>query len=173
MLSIPFPIHDVPKDKQMLRPVLVSTVKTSPSAPDICDLRIRLCANGADQTADLEESYSPVCLADSLRITIALAAAFGLSLSLIDVVNAYQNTMLNEEQMCYIYPPPFYVEWFRSRHPTIILPDTTKVRLVVQAMNALQGTKPAGKQWNDRLTCVLNALGIKQCASYYGVYTWY
>ena len=69
--------------------------ETSPSKPEIYNLRIRLCANGADQTVDLEESCSPACLADSLRITIALAAAFGLCLSLTDVVNAYQNTMLN------------------------------------------------------------------------------
>ena len=51
-----------------------------------------------------------MCLANSLRITIYLAAVFGLFLSLIDAVNAYQKTMLNEEQMHYIYPPPFYVE---------------------------------------------------------------
>ena len=110
-----------------------------------------------------------MCQAHSLRITIALAAVFGLFVSLIDAVNSYQKTMLNEEQMHYIYPPPFYVEQFRSRHPTIILSDTTKVRLVVQAMNNLQGTKPAGKEWNDRLICVLQTLGIKQCTSDYGV----
>ena len=45
---VPFPIYDVPRNKKILRPVLVSTVKTSPSEPEICDLRIRLCANGAD-----------------------------------------------------------------------------------------------------------------------------
>ena len=91
---------------------------------------------------------------------------------LTDVVNAYQNTTLNEEQMSCIFPPPFCAELFRSRHPTIILPDTTKVRLVVQAMSALQGTKPAGKQWNDRLTCFLKTRGTKQCVSDYGVCAW-
>ena len=51
-----------------------------------------------------------------------------------------------------------------------MFPDTTKVRRVVKAMNDLRGTKLAGKQWNDRLTCVLETLGVKQCASDYGVY---
>ena len=56
VLSVPFPIHDVPKNKKILRPILASTVKTSPSQPDVCDLRMCSCANGTDQTADLEES---------------------------------------------------------------------------------------------------------------------
>ena len=40
-------------------------------------------------------------------------------------------------------------------------------------MNALQGTKPAEKQRNDHLTCVLETLGTKQCASDYVVCMWY
>ena len=39
-------------------------------------------------------------------------------------------------------------------------------------MNALQGTKHEYKQWNDRLTCVLETLGTKQYTSDYGVCTW-
>ena len=54
----------------------------------------------------------------------------------------------------------------------MFFPDLTKVRLVVEAMSALQGTKPADKQWNDRLTCVLETLGIKQRASDHRVCTW-
>ena len=53
-LYVPFPIKDIPKDKKILRPVLVSTVKTRSSETEICYLCLRLCANGSDQTADLE-----------------------------------------------------------------------------------------------------------------------
>ena len=157
-LCVSFSIHDVPKNKQMLRPFLVTTVKTTPSEPDIYDLRVQLCTNGSNQIVELEESCSPVCLADSLRITISLAAAFGLCLLLMHIVNACQKTTLSENQMSYIYPPPFYVELFRRRHPTIMLPDTTKVMLVVQAMIVLHGTKTAGKQLNDYFTCLLKLL---------------
>ena len=40
-------------------------------------------------------------------------------------------------------------------------------------MNTIQGTKMAGKLWNDRLNAVLDTLEIKRCASDYGVYVWF
>ena len=81
----------------------MSTVKTTQFEPDIYDLRVRLCAIIAYQATDLEQSHSPVCLCGSLRITIALVAAFRLFLSLVDAVNSYQSNVLNEEQMSYIF----------------------------------------------------------------------
>ena len=129
VLVVSFPITDASNKHQVLRPVLVSAVKTNPSEPDIWDLRIRLCANGATQSVDLEHSYSPVCVADSLRIAITITTAFNLSLSSLCVVNAYQNVILTEEQMACIHPPPFCIEWFRSRHQSIYLPQ--KVKLVI------------------------------------------
>ena len=59
------------------------------------DLRIRMCPNGMKQDSTLEDLYSPICLINSLRITMALAAAFHLILSLFDVINAYQNIILS------------------------------------------------------------------------------
>ena len=59
VLSIRFPINDVPKETKILRPVLVSTVQTKVLEPDIYDMHAHLCANGSDQTANLEGSYSP------------------------------------------------------------------------------------------------------------------
>ena len=96
----------------MLKPVLASAIKMDLAEPDIYDLRVCIYTNGASQDTTLKESYSLVYLAHSLCITIAITAAFGLSLSLIDMVNAYQNTILMPDQMLYIYPPQFYIEWF-------------------------------------------------------------
>ena len=39
---------------------------------------------------------------------MALAAALNLSLILIDIVNAYQNTLLESKDMTYVYALPFY-----------------------------------------------------------------
>ena len=105
-----------------MKPTLVTIVKIDPNKPNIYDLRVRLCANGALQELSLETLYSPVYLANSLHITIVLAAAFNLSLLLIDVVNTYQNTILMLEQMSYIYSLPFYIEWFHRRFPKVLLP---------------------------------------------------
>ena len=43
--------------------------------------------------------------------------------------------------------------------------------MVVQALNAIQGAKTAGKLQNDRLNAVLEVLEIKRCTSDYGVCT--
>ena len=76
----------------------------------MCDLQIYICANRTNQDANLEEFHSPVYLTNSLGITVALTAVFGLTPLLIDITNAYQNTLLVLAQMFYIYPPPFYIE---------------------------------------------------------------
>ena len=77
--------------------------------------------------------------------------------------------MLTEEQISYVCPPTFHVEWFRHRHPVIKISDPSSVEFISQAMNDLQGTKHAGKVWIDRLNCALDSLRIKRCASDYGV----
>ena len=64
-------------------------MKTKVSAPDMHKLQIRICANSINQDTNLKKFYSPVYLADSLQITVALTIAFGLMLSLIDIVNTY------------------------------------------------------------------------------------
>ena len=40
-------------------------------------------------------------------------------------------------------------------------------------MSELQGTKSAGKMWNEHLHAVLYTLNVKRYASDYGVYAWY
>ena len=69
--------------------MLALTVKIDPAELDIYDLYVRICANRMSQEADLEDSYSPVYLVNSLCITVALAVVFGLSLLLMDIVNIY------------------------------------------------------------------------------------
>ena len=92
-------------------------VKTNSAKPDIYNLKVRMCTNSSLQDAKLEDSHSSVYLVDSLCITVALKAAFSLSLSLTDIVNAYQNTILPLDKMPHEQTPPFYVEWFRSNFP--------------------------------------------------------
>ena len=99
VLSALFAITEVPDNNQVLLPFIISAVKTNPSETYVYDLLIILCANVVTQSATLEDSYSPRYISDILRITIAIAAAFNLSLSLLDVVNAYQNAILYEEKI--------------------------------------------------------------------------
>ena len=66
-------------------------------------------------------------------------------------------------------PQSFCVEWFRSRHPIISVPNQRTTMLVVQVMSVLQGTTLAEKLWNDRIHSALDTLGTKRCATGYRV----
>ena len=76
-----------------------------------------------------------------------------------DIANACQNTILTTDKIAHVCPLPFYVEWFRSRFPRVLVPR--EVQLVAQATNTIQSTKTVGKLWNDRLNAVLEILEIK------------
>ena len=78
-----------------------------------------------------------------------------------DASNTCQNNILKEEQINYMHPLPFCINWFRFIHPIISTHNKNANKLAVQAMNALQGKRPIGKLWNDRLHRVLETLDIK------------
>ena len=88
LLLVLFLIYQAPSDYKELYSIIALTVKTDLSEPDIYNLRVRIRINEASQEAELKDSYSPICLVDSLKIVVVLAAVFILSLSLIDAVNA-------------------------------------------------------------------------------------
>ena len=73
----------------------------------MCNLKVRLCINRSAQLADLEESYLSVCLSDSFHITITLATSYNLTISIIYVVNAYQNTLLEPKDVTCVCAKPF------------------------------------------------------------------
>ena len=68
--------------------------------------------------------------------------------------------------------PPFYLEWFQSRFPQVLLP--TEKKLILQALNSIQGIKTAGKKFNDRINSILTSepLSMTRCAADYRVYCW-
>ena len=146
--------------------------KKKPSEPDTHDLIVRLCANGSNQIKEIKKSQSLAYLAESLCITMHLAADFHLFLSLMDAVDSCENDILREDQITYTYPP-FCIEWTRSRNPIMSAPNQSTTKLVVQDMSLFKGEKPIEKLWNDRLHGVLKALGIKRFASDHEVFIWY
>ena len=96
--------------------------KTDPFTKDTRDLLARLRGSDSPQGIPREEQQSPAYIVNSLRINIVIATTFYLALSLFGDANAFQNTVLSSEQMCYVCPLPYYVEWFRSQFSSISLP---------------------------------------------------
>ena len=89
LLSVTFYISKVPTSKPILRPVIVLAVKVDPFQADLYDLCMRLFINVAPQATTTSQTYSHMCLVDSLRITIAVSATLDLHISLADVINAF------------------------------------------------------------------------------------
>ena len=158
--TAPFPRELLPPNARILKSVLAFRVKTL--SPGVYDLYSRHCANGSTQIKglDYKESYAPIAVIDSIRVCIAISADLCLIIFIIDVSNAFQNTPVNINERIHLYLPPYYLEWFRQQYPHHILPST-KTFYVLQSIHAIQGTKPAGKQWHDYVRKFFLSFGLK------------
>jgi len=94
-------------------------------------------------------TYSPTALADSLRITIAVAAIKKWNLKQIDIQAAYLNASLEEK--IYVKIPEGDKNF-----------GTGKAWLL---RKALYGLKQAGRVWNQDITSYLKSIGLVQYKS--------
>ena len=135
-------------------------------APGVYDLYSRHCASGTKQIKGLhfKESYTLIAVGDSIRICLAFSAEHGLTLYIIDIHNAFQNTLFNINECVYMHLPPYYLQWFKMYYPNYKLPST-KTFYILQSIHAIQGTKPAGKQWHDMIKQFFLKFGLKQNAT--------
>ena len=119
------PVLTLPKDTKILRSIISPNIKTT-DVPDIYQFITRHCANGSAMIRglDYQESYSAVALASSVRIVVAIGAAENMIFGIIDVKNAFQNTMIPSGQRQHLSIPPFHLLWFRRKCPTVPIEDT-------------------------------------------------
>eukprot|EP00978_Attheya_sp_CCMP212_P024647 scaffold77789_cov56-Attheya_sp.AAC.1 len=87
-----------------------------------------------------------------------------MTLAIADVKNAFQNTMILVGERAHVTMPPYYLQWFRHKYPNVKITslEAEADKYCLQSMNAIQGTKPAGHQWNKILTNVLQVHKYKQ-----------
>ena len=159
--TAPFPIEDAPKDVNILRSVVSHRVKDLGN--DTYDLYSRHCANRSTMVKglDYKESYAAIAVIDSCRIVIAIASRYGLIIFITDIKNAFQTTLLHPSERIYLHLPPYYLQWFNETYPTHRLPPA-KTIYILQSIHAVQGTKPAGRQWNDQITALFKTMGMKR-----------
>jgi hypothetical protein len=149
----PIPVLLLPKDTKILRSIIAPNIKPT-DVPDVYQSITRHCANSSAMIRglDYQESYSAVALASSVRIVVAIGAAENMIFGIIDIKNAFQNTMIPSGERQHLSLPPFCLSWF------------------CQTVNVIQGTKPAGRQWNDILTIVLTKLKYQRNHVDHGVF---
>ena len=98
--------------------------------------------------------------ADSFRINIAIAYMDGLNVSIFDVSNAIQNTNVPIHLIVCVSPPPYYLDWFEISYPNVSL-NQDDGPFFLQCTNGIQGTKPAGRQWDILLDAVVKIIRYK------------
>jgi hypothetical protein len=164
----------VPPHKSILRPRIACHVKDT-SIPYQYDLSARTCADGSTQreNIDFTNSYSPVASIDSIRLLMNLAAASGLLISILDISNAFQNSIIfDASERVYLSLPPLYLDWFHMQWPDYHLPSLNIKDLVIQCLKCIQGTKDAGQQWYKLLMGCLLALKMVRCSCDHGIFVW-
>ena len=95
--------------------------------------------------------------ADLLRINIAIAYMHRLTDRILDVSNTFQNTNVPIHERVCVCPTPYYLDWFKISYPNVLL-NLDDGLFFLQCMNVIQGTKPAGRQWNILLDVVVTIL---------------
>ena len=121
------------------------------------ELYTRTAANGSSQIEgiDFEASYSPTSFWENIRFLLAIAAAQRMKIFTIDVSNAFQTNIEEQQKDCiWLSIPPFYLEWFSARYPDHPLRGTPANQLCLQNIRTFQGTKDAGRKWYRLLNCI-------------------
>jgi hypothetical protein len=98
------------------------------------------CADGSTQreNIDFTDSYSPVASIDSIRFLLNLAASAGLLISIMDISNAFQNSIIfDTSERVYLSLPPLSLEWFRTQWPDFLLPNQNMEDLVIQCLKSI------------------------------------
>jgi len=123
----------VPQHKAILCPRVACKVKET-SIPNQFDLYTRTCANGSTQREHIafSDSYSLAASIDSLCLLLNLAASECLLISIMDISNAFQNTIIfDASDQVYLSLPPLYLEWFHHQWPDYDIPSFNTKELVI------------------------------------------
>ena len=76
---------------------------------------------------------------------------------ILDVSNAFQNTTVPIHDRVCVSLPPYYIDWFEISYPNVPL-NRDDGPSCCQFIDGIQGTNPAGRQWNRLLDAVFTFL---------------
>ena len=172
--SAPFLRSSLPPDTKILRPRILLRVKTT-EIKNQYGIYYITCTGGSSilEGDDFTVSYAPVSGIRSVRNIIAIASAEGVIIFVLDIYNAFQNTILpNPSKIVYLSLPHLYMEWFQikwTKHP---LASINKNDLCIHAIQSTQGTKPARNICYDLLKSISVKLNIIRSSYYHALFSW-
>lgn len=139
---------DRPKNRKIVRCKWVFKIKKNENGVNV-RYKARLVAKGFTQTygIDYDETFAPVARLSTVRILLAFAAQWNISMDQMDVETAFLNGDLNEE-IFMEQPEGFNKECNKGK--------------VCQLKKALYGLKQAPRQWNLKLNEAMMQLDMKR-----------
>ena len=143
---------------KIFRSLLVLEVKTT-DVPSIWQLKIRHAIVGTPQEKyiDFEDSYAPTVDPSTVRVQICFTCHHKYTLGIIDVKNAFQNTIAPSTSRLYCSLPPTYIEWLSKVYKEIFQFDS---QYIMQMLNSCQGTKDASSLFYKLLGKALKDYGF-------------
>ena len=117
--SAPFLRSLLPPDTKITRPRISVWLKTT-DIDNQYDIYSRTCKDGSSmiEGVDFTVYYAPAAVILSLHITTAIASAEDLIIFVLDIYNAFQNTILpNPEKIVYLSLPYIYLNWYIKKWP--------------------------------------------------------
>ena len=156
--SKPFPKDDIPTTAKTLRSLLVLEVKPT-DVPGIWQFKIRHAIVGTpqEQYIDYDDSYAPTVDPTTVKIQICFTCHCNYTLGIIDVKNAFQNTIAPSKSRLYCTLPPTYLEWLTTVYHEQFKPG---VKYLIQMLNSCQGTKDASCLFYKLLRKALEGYGF-------------
>ena len=122
LLSAPTPIKYLPEGKKVLHSLIAPSIKEGDFS-DAWKFVAHHCANGSYKIKSVYfyQSYIPVAHADSFKINIDITSTHRLTVRILDVSNAFQNTDVTIHEIFCVSPPPYYIYWFERSYPNVPL----------------------------------------------------
>jgi hypothetical protein len=168
VFSLPVLRNNLSDDTRIFRSQLIPEIKPT-DVPSVFELKIRdvICGTPQEKDIDFKESYSPVVDPTTIRIQLAFTCAKNYHIAIIDVKNAFQNTIAPPASRIWVTVPPTYLEFLSSTEGFIYDRDEQYVR---QMLNANQGTKDAGNLWYSLFSSVISKYGMTRSTVDHGLF---
>ena len=113
------------------------------------------------QGIDFDHYYSPVAHPDSFRINISIVDMHRLTVRILDVSNASNNTSVHIHERVCVVQPPYYIDCFERSYANVPV-NRGDGQFYIQCTNGIQGTKPVELQWNRHLDSVVTIIKYKR-----------
>lgn len=143
-------LSSLPQNANVMRCHMVFTIKRQHDG-SIEKFKCRLVADGNTQRwgIDFDKVFSTVAKLSTLRLILAIAAAFDYDLSSVDIRQAYLQATISEDL-------------FMAVPPGMPNTDSDGDPIVAKLKRSLYGLKQAGREWHSLFSATLCSWGFHQ-----------